>query len=129
MREAVQRRLTVEGPQLLTPFPLFLVEGWEFLFPAFLDGELKSKGQPAASQPRPRHQGLPSIFELQGDTETSDAGCSTEAPDFHFPIPGFLFMPPGISWRQLVSLGERAGSAAGAAVSRSWLTHKTVLIS
>ena len=73
MKGTSQRRLTVEGPRLLTPYPLFLVEGWELLLPAFLDGELKAKGQPSASQPEPWcRQGAK--FELRGDAETFTAG-------------------------------------------------------
>ena len=49
MREAVGRRLTVERPELLTPLPLFLVGGREFLFPAFLT---VNWGHPALGQER-----------------------------------------------------------------------------
>src|SRR3954454_22258120 len=39
MREAVRRRLTVESSELLTPLPYLSSESWEFLSPAFLNGD------------------------------------------------------------------------------------------
>ena len=126
MREAVRRRLTVERPQLLTPLPRLSVGGQEFLFPAFLNGELGSTG--AGSSAAAASAWPASKFELQRERKRPTAGCSTEARTFAPPTRLLVFAARDLL-AQLVSLGERAGSAAGAAVSRSWLTHKTVLIS